>query len=98
MSRSQWYTERVGKTAKRVSEGRFEGKFNEQKDDDKDWSKKVFITENSVPLRYFPAKTVAEKWTKEYRPALKRTVTDDKSLTVKRLNRAPKRLKFMLEV
>lgn len=99
MSRSQSDTERVGKTAKRVSEGRFEGKFNKQKDDDKDRSKKeVFIIENSVPLRYFPAKTVAEKWTKEHRPALKRTVTDDKSLTVKRLNRAPKRLKFMFEV
>ena len=40
MCRSQSDTERVGKTAKRVSEGRFEGKFDERKDDQKDRLKK----------------------------------------------------------
>ncbi|KAF0306132.1 hypothetical protein FJT64_022317 [Amphibalanus amphitrite] len=96
ISRSQSDTERVGKTAKRVSEGRFEGKFNISKDDDKDRAKKeVFLAENSVPLRFFPSKTVAEKWTVNHRPCLKRTVTDQQSLTVQRLNRMPKKLKFM---
>ena len=96
ISRSQSDTERVGKTAKRVSEGRFEGKFNISKDDDKDRAKKeVFLAENSVPLRFFPSKTVAERWTVNHRPCLKRTVTAQQSLTVQRLNRMPKKLKFM---
>ena len=55
MSRLQSDTERIGKTVKRITEGRFEGKFNESKSDDKDRAKKeVFIIENGVPLRFSP--------------------------------------------
>ena len=98
MSRSQSDTERVGKTAKRVSEGRFEGKFDERKDDRKDRAKKeVFIIENAVPLKYFPAAAITARWLRHHRPSVKRAATDRQSLTVQRLNKMPKKLKFMFE-
>ena len=53
MYRSQSDKERAGKTADRVSEGRFEGKVDETKDSRKDRLKKqVFLIENSIPLQF----------------------------------------------
>ena len=95
MSRSQSDTERMGKTAKRVSEGRFEGKYDEQKDDGKDRAKKVFIIENAVPLQFFPASLVAERWmAKQLHKSFKK-VKDAQSLTVRRLHKRSRKLKFM---
>ena len=50
---SQSDKERAGKTADRVSEGRFEGKVDETKDSSKDRLKRqVFLIENSIPLQF----------------------------------------------
>ena len=88
-------TERVGKTSKQVIENRFEGKHDETRSNAQDRAmKEVFIRENQVPLKYFPSDRCAKRWLRVHRPALAPTGSIQ-SLTVQRLNRTTRKLKFI---
>ena len=88
---------RVGKLSKFAVEGRFDGKHDMSRSNEQDRAmKEVFIKENSVPLRFFPAEKCAEHWLQRHQHALKKK-TADQSLTVQRLNKEEKQLKFMFE-